>query len=422
MVIKRRYAKLNGGIPKFNIGIPEKVQYNVPSFIGFHTKELKQALEIIKNTKFFIKPSTGSPILPKEIKNLSVKINKGIYNITMGGLHSTEFEKSYIADNEFMLIDNDVESFYPRIILNQGLYPPHLGESFLTIFNDIVEERLTAKRNGDKTKSDGLKITINGTFGKMGNMFSFVYAPQLMIQVTLTGQLVLLMLIEALELQGIEVISANTDGVIARCHKNKYETLKRTIEKWEIHTNFKMEETRYKAIYSRDVNNYIAIKEKGNKEALYLDQILGCKTKGTFCERGSALDSVLSRNPETLVCIDAALLKITKNIPVIETIKNCKDVRRFITVRNVKGWAIKDGIKLGKVVRYYYSKTERGAIVYETSGNKVANTDGGKPLMTLPKLLPGDIDYDRYIAIANDLLFDCAFYHRDKQRGLFNEI
>lgn len=61
------------------------------------------------------------------------------------------------------------------------------------------------------------KIVLNGTFGKLGSKYSFLYSPNLMIQVTITGQLALLMLIEALEAAGISVVSANTDGIVSRC-------------------------------------------------------------------------------------------------------------------------------------------------------------------------------------------------------------
>ncbi|KKS65278.1 MAG: hypothetical protein UV34_C0020G0001, partial [Parcubacteria group bacterium GW2011_GWB1_42_6] len=42
-----------------------------------------------------------------------------------------------------------------------------------------------------------------------------------MIQVTITGQLALLMLIERLELCGVPVISANTDGLVVECPRDR---------------------------------------------------------------------------------------------------------------------------------------------------------------------------------------------------------
>ena len=55
---------------------------------------------------------------------------------------------------------------------------------------------------------------LNGTFGKTGSPYSVLFAPEMMIQTTITGQLALLMLIEHLETASISVISANTDGIV----------------------------------------------------------------------------------------------------------------------------------------------------------------------------------------------------------------
>ncbi|WEM33682.1 DNA polymerase [Pseudomonas phage PSA-KC1] len=173
------------------------------------------------------------------------------------------------------MADNDVESFYPRTILNQRLCPPHLGEAFLTVYEKIVNTRIhakaeaaKAKKAGDraaakkwKTVADSLKITINGSFGKLGNKYSTLYAPQLMLQVTITGQLVLLMLIEALEQIGIEVISGNTERHYFKYHKSRHDEVRALIAAWEEWTGYKTEETRYKAVFSRDVNSYVAIKK-----------------------------------------------------------------------------------------------------------------------------------------------------------------
>jgi len=304
----------------------------------------------------------------------------------------------------------------------------------LQVYEKIVDTRVRAKteaakakKAGDKeaakrhkTVADSLKITINGSFGKLGNKWSTLYAPQLLLQVTISGQLVLLMLIEMLEQAGISVISGNTDGIILSYRQHRHDDVRAIIAMWEQRTNFRTEETRYSAIYSRDVNSYIAVKiEQGDTEARFLDERLGCKTKGAYCERGSALNSILSKNPETLVCIDAVLELIKNNVPVEQTIRNCKDIKRFLAVRNVKGGGEKNGIYLGKVVRWYYPKNEAGYIAYVASGNKVAKTDGAKPLMDLPKELPGDIDYSWYINTANEMLYDCGFYKTNESGSLF---
>jgi len=410
------------------------LQYSLPPFVSYRSQQLRDMLEVVLNARFEL-DGLGSPIMPKALEKLSVSIGNSVYKLGMGGLHSNEKKAAHVATDEIIIADNDVESFYPRIILNQRLFPSHLGEAFLQVYETIVNTRIhakneaaKAKKSGDKaaakrwkTIADSLKITINGSFGKLGNKYSTLYAPQLMLQVTITGQLVLLMLIEMLNDAGIDVISGNTDGIVSKYHKSRHEEVRAIIAEWEQRTAFKTEETRYSAVYSRDVNTYIAVKvDGGDAEARFLDERLGCKTKGAFSERGSALNSILSKNPETLVCIDAVLQFIKNKQPVEKTVKECRDIRRFVAVKNVKGGGEKNGQYLGKVVRWYYPKGEAGHISYVISGNKVGKTDGAKPLMDLPSVFPTDIDYDWYINKAIEMLHDCGCLKSSTTAYLFD--
>ena len=151
--------------------------------------------------------------------------------------------------------------------LGQRLYPSHIGSDFLTVYKGLVDKRIKAKREGNKVVNEALKVTINGSFGKFGSRWSALYGPNLLIQTTVTGQLSLLMLIEALELSGISVVSANTDGIVIYCHKRNQAVLNQIVGDWEAATGFNTEETEYTAIYSRDINNYLAIKSDGSYKA-----------------------------------------------------------------------------------------------------------------------------------------------------------
>ncbi len=432
-VINSELQKVLGYYPKKpTLSADTVLVYDVPDFVCYQTTQLREMLEVVRNARFYL-DGLGSPIMPPELEKLKVTIGGSTYKLGMGGLHSTEKKTAHYATDEIILADNDVESFYPRTILNQRLCPPHLGEAFLTVYEKIVNTRIhakaeaaKAKKAGDraaakkwKTVADSLKITINGSFGKLGNKYSTLYAPQLMLQVTITGQLVLLMLIEALEQIGIEVISGNTDGIISKYHKSRHDEVRALIAAWEEWTGYKTEETRYKAVFSRDVNSYVAIKEDGgDPEARFLDEQLGAKTKGAYCERGSALNSILSKNPETLICSDAVVRFLVDGTPVEKTIKECRDFRRFVAVKNVRGGGEKNGRYLGKVVRWYYPKNEAGYIAYVSSGNKVGKTDGARPVMDLPTEFPDDINYDWYINEAVEMLYDCGRLKKAKTAEL----
>lgn len=411
-VIGSELFKINRVKPKRpEIEPGTKYYYIPPSYLKFNHPILQNALEVIQRSTFFV-GEDGYIEMPKEIGELKIDINNCTYRMGMGGLHSCETSTSHIADDNTIIVDRDVRSYYPSIIIKNNYSPKHLGNAYITVYSFIVLQRLAAKQKAQYYKeignielskywegiADSLKITINGSFGKYGNKWSILYAPDLLLQVTITGQLSLLLLIEMIEFSSIRaiVISANTDGVIIKCHKEDKILLDNIVKEWENKTGFETEETRYKAVYSRDVNNYIAIKED-NKH----------KAKGAFSEKGSAGNSSLSRNPESFVCLDAIIAFVTSATPIEETIRNCRDIRRFVHVRNVRGGAYKSSKYLGKTIRWYYSINCKG-IIETYKGHKVPKTEGAMPLMQLSETLPDDINYDYYISETKEIMKNLA--------------
>jgi hypothetical protein len=372
-------------------------RYNPPAYLNFSTEAARAVLETIKNADLVVN-EFGKVDTPPEFKKLNIKIGSSTYQLGRGGLHSNEKRAAHVTDETYLLIDRDVASFYPRIILSLGLFPKHLGQIFLQIYNKIVDQRLHAKAQGWKAIQESLKIVINGLFGKLGSPYSIVYGPDLLMTVTLTGQLALLLLIESLELHGISVVSANTDGIVIKCRRDMVHIMDAVIAEWEQQTHFVTEATYYKSIYCRDVNDYIAIKDNGE-----------IKVKGVYSERGSNGNSVLSKNPTTLICADAVALMLSKQIPLEETIRNSKNFTRFLTVRSVTDGAVKDGVYLGKVIRWYYAEEQEGTIIYAGTGKKVPRSEGAKPCMNLPDSFPEDINYQWYLDEANKILSEIGY-------------
>jgi len=303
----------------------------------------------------------------------------------------------------------------------------------------VVEAELASAQSDANTQ----KIQLNGTFGKLGSQYSIFYAPSELIQVTLTGQLALLMLIEAMELAGIPVVSANTDGVVMAVPDTPadYATYIRVISWWEQLTGFETEETEYSAVYSRDVNSYVAITTDGK-----------LKTKGAYAPPEPGASGW--PNPTTQVCVDAVCAYLQHGTPIEHTILSCTDVRQFVTIRDVKGggvWSNKqvevddwvllvdtgtaqnvwaaagdptktvkrksrpparmvwvDDVKLGRMVRWYYATSGAGTIRYRTTGSTVPKSEGCKPLMELPDTLPADVNYLWYFTEARSLLVDAG--------------
>jgi hypothetical protein len=387
-------------------------RYKVPHFLQFQTPLLNWALGVVANA-WFVVNDKGACDDPKEVAELQLRIGASVYTMGIGGLHSTEKSVAHITDGSFILSDRDVVSYYPQIILNQGLFPPHLGPGFLQVYRGIVIERVTAKKNDDKVTADTLKITVNGSFGKFGNKYSILYSPDLVIQVTLTGQLALLMLIELLELSGIPVVSANTDGIVIKCPADKQAMMDQIIKHWEQCTNFETEEARYKALYSRDVNNYIAVKHKYDKKAkVWLPEIDGTKNKGAYNNPWNDPKQAsfrMHKNPANTICVEAVEAFLTTGKPISETVRACKDIRKFVSVKHVTGGAVKNGVYLGKAIRWYYASEEKNAIIYASSGKKVPKSDGARPLMSLPSEMPTDINFEWYEKEAQKILADVGY-------------
>jgi hypothetical protein len=427
--------------PEIEVGTTYR--YKVPSWMKFKSPLMQWALGVVANAKFVV-DYTGSIAMPEEIKDLQLDIQGSVYRMGIGGLHSSESTVAHHTDANYIMIDKDVESFYPRIILNQGMFPEHLGPEFLHVYRTIVERRLKAKAEGNKPVAESLKIVINGSFGKFGSKYSILYAPNFLVQTTLTGQLSILMLIEMFEMAGIHVVSANTDGIVIKCPRNGVDLLNRITAEWEQITQYKTEETRYLALYSRDVNNYIAVKQGFDKATkTWIEKPDGIKSKGAYANPwgdSKNLAMRLHKNPTTTVCVEAVEALLIKGVPIDHTIRTERDVRKFVAVRSVKGGAVKvwssnvpehaskeelisqlftpfaadtwvrkgtddhmgryakstdaaykiaceelavpgDTEFIGKTVRWYYAKDVPGELVYAMSGNKVPRSEGAKPIM-----------------------------------------
>jgi hypothetical protein len=413
-VIKQEMDDKYGFIPK-RPKVKEGTEYfyQAPDNLEFDTDILKDVFRQYQDLPFVInksgyvefnfemneddrlKSGKNKGNFPANKKQMKFIIGTTKYTVGMGGLHSCE--KSIRHTNDGMILrDYDVASYYPRIILNNRLFPKHIGEPFLDIYNSLVERRLKAKKSGDKVTNESLKITINGSFGKLGSKWSCLYSPDLMLQVTVTGQLSLLMLIERMELAGISVVSANTDGIVTKMKPDQQELADSIVSDWEFETDYEMESTDYTSLNSRDINNYIAVKETGSKG------------KGAYSDQREHYYKLRS-NPSNDICTEAVKLFLQDGTSVEKTVKNCKDITKFLNLRTVNGGAVKDGKVIGKAIRWYYGSEELDAIYYKTNGNKVPKSDGGVPLMDLPESFPEDVDFNWYVTEAKRILKDIGW-------------
>lgn len=415
-----------------------RYKYNAPHFICFQHPALREKFAEILAADFVIAPD-GKVMMPACLEGASISIGKSVYAMGVGGLHSTEKSQGVIASPQVLLRDRDVVSFYPSLILKCGLFPRNMGVHFQHVYKSFFDRRIAAKKSGNKSVAQTLKIVLNGSFGKLGSQYSVLYSPDLLIQVTVTGQLVLLMMIERMEAAGIPVVSANTDGIVMACPAHLEPTMLAIVAQWERETGMETEETCYRALFSRDVNSYLALKEGG-----------GVKTKGTLASPG------VSKNPDNEIVSMAVCAQLDKGIPIAQTIIGCRDIRKFLRVKRVTGGAhmvnasrmvddwvpylgdtwvrqhwidnalpydrmavngkgkknkrpdpvqvATDTSYLGKVVRWYRRTGETRAIHYVSNGNRVGGSEGAAPVMELPDEFPADLDHGFYIKEAHDLL------------------
>lgn len=438
-----------------------RFRYKVPPFISYSTPQLQRALELVKESVFMLGAS-GAVEMPPQLDGLEIVIGRSTYKMGIGGLHSQEKKLVAVSSPTHQIRMPDVRAYYPNLMVNSGEFPPALGQAFVVEFKFIKEDREACKALVGKLKKAGLtatieyedantgdgggKIMINGTFGKTGSPYSILFAPTMLIQTTITGQLSLLMLIEWHEHYGIPVISANTDGLVIMCPRELLHVSEALIAEWERRTGLEMETDDYQAIYARDVNTYFAIKTPDD-----------VKRKGEYAKGGL----VEKKNPDVEICADAVAEFLAKGTPILYTISSCQDIRKFVTIQKVAGggvkmWGegprkgalvrdmvstlvacgwVKEGRKwrrgdaladpttayqacfqqqtpeyLGKVVRWYYSNQAPGPIVYATNGNTVSLSYGARPCMTLPDEFPSDVDYGWYLEKAESMLKDVGFY------------
>lgn len=406
---------------------PGTFMYRPPKFLEFETPVMQDMFNRVRRAGFIVR-SDGKVNMPKELEGATVQLGQSVYRLGIGGLHSSEVSVSHCTDEDNLLIDADVASYYPSMIIENNFVPRSFGANFLKVYSDIYRRRLAAK-GINMTVAETLKIVLNGSFGKLGSPYSILYSPDLMIQVTVTGQLSLLMLIERLELAGIPVVSANTDGIVSRVPRElrgRYETI---LFDWELDTGMVLETNAYRSLHSRDVNNYIAITDKGK-----------VKLKGAYAESGPGIPGAfgLKKNPNTEVCTDAVVAYLKDGTPIEDTIERCNDIRKFLTIQRVSGGAVflpkhedqlrycgmtdeemaeavalGSAVEIGKAIRWYYSTDGAASFNYKTNGNTVSRSDGAMPLMELPDELPDDIDYDWYVREAYGILKDIGVQFTD---------
>ena len=377
---------------------PTYVNYSTPSLIHTKNAQLLDLIERNEDTAFAI-DKNGSP-LEAAWMNDPIAFKGGLYKYGLGGLHSQHDLRYYDqANDEYGISDFDVTSYYPNLILNCGLVPimsGNKGEVFLQAYKEIYDQRVAAKKAGNKIVDKSLKISLNGTYGKLGSQYSAFYAPDLMLAVTLTGQLNLLCVIDELtNIKGVSIVSANTDGIMVKYPRKMRDRIDKVFALNSKRTGFGWEEKPYRTVALKDVNNYIVITESGK-----------VKAKGLYAPYG-----VLEmKNPTFQVCSDAAAQYLLDGTAPEKFIAKQRRIQRFLSVRTVNGGGEQNGQPFGRLARWYMTTDQLPPLRYLSNGNKVPKSEGGKLCLELPTKLPPDLDKHWYVKETYQILHDIGAY------------
>ena len=381
-------------------------------FIKFKTKELQELLEEMKKVVIYsIGKKALKEIAPKypELKYLKtnnesgwfeVKINNLIYTIATGGLHSQDIPRELkskltfvddwklsdckeggskeenapsiwdvITDNSYIYVHWDIASFYPSIMDVYKIAPAHMNESvFVKLIHWLKETRVTAKHSKEDyidgipkdVLAQVLKIVINSIYGKLGFEKGDICDRLAVLKVTINGQLMIMMLCESLELAGIEVVSANTDGIVVKLHKKNKAKFEEIADEWKRLTKLDADSEEYRCYINRDINNYVI--EELNGKVSY---------KGALHPTMYAVD--LQKGYDMPIVAKAVVDYFLNDKPILETLYECKNILDFCKTQNVgRQFHVEFtvGTKreiLQKNVRFYV--TNKGGVIEKVNDN-----------------------------------------------------
>lgn len=327
-----------------------------------------------------------------------VTINRLRHSYGLGGLHSINKPAVYTSGNGKIIRDKDVTGFYPSLSDKWFFGPKGFLKAFVEVIRELKEDRVKAKKAKDKVKDSVYKLALNSILGHLRNEYGPYYAPEANVAICVNGQLMLLMLIEECELNGIECISSNTDGATFMFDESQEELFESICSKWETKTRMGLEAVDYEKLVILAVNDYVAFKKgwsdvkdqfeftsvpdsveynftipklKGDPRIQLKNEYI--KEKGLFITNprlGKGLDS--------LIVPKALINYYGKGIPVEETIKNADSIWDFISFQKIgKQYKILwKNENQQHINRYYVSK--KGAYLFKEKKIEKYNYKTGK--------------------------------------------
>ena len=322
-------------------------------FIKYKNPKLQDVLEDMKK----------QIVYSKERKSYEKKfvLSNVVYSVGVGGIHSIHTPQIFLPKDDEHIGHADVTSMYPSFLIKYQWGPRHLGKLFCDIFSEIYDERVEAKRTGQKIKNLFLKIVLNSPTGKMQQEVSWMYDPFNVFKIRINGQLILLMLVDRLLELGCEIIQVNTDGVVYRAKNQLREGIERAIHEVESITQLMFEVDEYEAFYQYAINDYFGV-EKGYSETHDPELI---EKKGMFIT-----DTKLGKGLAPVVIPKAVINYFLTKQPVDEFIVKDKDIRDFLMSQAVdKKFKVVHGETPVQRINRFYASTN-GPYLYKVKKNE----------------------------------------------------
>ena len=107
----------------------------------------------------------GRGIKDKKSVEIIGTMGKMSHSFGLGGCHSCSVPSIFESDDEYDVIDCDVNSMYPSMSDSWSFGPAGFLESFVKVIRRLKAERLEAKKNKDKVQDKTKKLALNSILG-----------------------------------------------------------------------------------------------------------------------------------------------------------------------------------------------------------------------------------------------------------------
>lgn len=329
------------------------------------------------------------------------------YTLGFGGIHGDCGKVIIQANTVKKLANDDVGAYYPHLMIINKYCSRSIPDPLR--YEKMVDTRMAAKKNGDMSTSNALKLVANTTYGGTLAQWNDLYDPLMARSVCISGQLYLLELGYHLHtIPTVEIVQMNTDGIMYQYNIEYEEQVNEITQEWQKRTGFELERDHIDKVVQKDVNNYIEVKHANDKP----------KVKGGYLVRGIAPAGAFNINNNFTIVPKAVIDYFTKGIPVEETINACTDILEFQIVakagskyNEVYHYANGAKVKCQNVNRVYASPNHNDDTIYKVhaktgTSTKIPNLPRHCLIDNKNELTIADIDKEWYIKKAQQYVND----------------